>query len=145
VSLSKSQAFTIVKPSMYAWPGMAPADPQENLFCFDNLAQHPGILHSTLFVAQAFHDSAVGRSDGTVAQLHLSKALSHLQQSLNDRDEAVQLSTMAVITSLAMASVIAGDLDTAAKHMDGLYRIVELRGGLHSLEPGSMIEHKARS
>jgi hypothetical protein len=29
--------------------------------------------------------------------------------------------------------------------MDGLQKIVELRGGLQSLGLGSMIEHKARS
>jgi hypothetical protein len=88
---------------------------------------------------------ALGQPYSTTAQLHLAKALSHLQRSLDDQKEAVELSTMAVVASLAMAAVIAGDLSTAAKHMDGLHRIIELRGGLQSLGPDSMIEHKARA
>lgn len=118
---------------------------QDNLFCLANLSQHQGILHSTLFAAQAFHDLSLGGSYGTIARFHLAKAITHLQQSLDNKDEALQPSTMAVVTSLAMATVIAGDLKTAAKHMDGLHRIIQLRGGLGSLGTASMIEHKARA
>lgn len=125
---------------------MAATSPDDDkLFCFANLIHHPGILHSTLFATQAFHDLTTGQAYGTVAQRHLAKALGLLQKSLDDPKEAMELSTMAVVTSLAMAAVIAGDLETAAKHMDGLKKMVEIRGGLQSLGTGSMIEHKARS
>ncbi|SPQ22769.1 4248f89a-6488-4b15-b872-058bfed90f9e [Thermothielavioides terrestris] len=139
------RVFTVIKPSTYALQDIAVVSPQDDLFCFTNFSQHPGILHSTLFAAQAFQDVALGQPYSTTAQLHLAKALSHLQRSLDDQKEAVELSTMAVVASLAMAAVIAGDLSTAAKHMDGLHRIIELRGGLQSLGPDSMIEHKARA
>jgi hypothetical protein len=143
----KLQAFTVIKPATYALQDLASASPDDDgkLFCFGNLAQHPGILHTTLFATQAFHDLAVGQAYGTVARHHLAKALGHLQKSLDDQQEAMGLSTMAIVTALAMAAVVAGDLDTAIKHMDGLQKIVELRGGLQSLGLGSMIEHKARS
>jgi hypothetical protein len=136
----------VVKPAIYGLQDMAVDNPDDDkLFCLTNFAQQPGILHSTLFAAQAFHDLATGQPFSTVAQVHLAKALRHLQRSLDDEKEAIEFSTMAVVASLAMAAVVAGDLTTAAKHMDGLRRIVELRGGLRSLGPSSMIEHKARA
>ena len=131
---------------MYGMEGMSiQGGHDDKLFCFANLTHHPGILHSTLFIAQTFHDLAIGITYGSVARLHLAKALRLLQTSLDDKKEAVELSTMAVVASLAMAAVVAGDLEAAGTHMDGLHRIVELRGGLRSLGHGSMIEHKAKS
>lgn len=123
---------------------MTTAVHDDKLFCFANLTHHPGILHSTVFAAQAFHDMALGHPYSNIARLHLGKALGHLQRSLDDREKAVELSTMAVVASLATAAIISRDFDTATKHMDGLQRMVELRGGLQCLGPGSMIEHKAR-
>ncbi|KAL2135127.1 hypothetical protein VTI74DRAFT_9720 [Chaetomium olivicolor] len=139
------QALTVVKPSTYALHDITTKIPQDNLFCIANFSHHPGILHSTLFAVQAFRDLRSGGSYGTVARFHLSKALTHLQRSFDDREEAIKLSTMAVVTALAMAAVIAGDLTTAARHMDGLQRILQLRGGIESLGANSMIEHKARA
>ncbi|KAK4097296.1 hypothetical protein N658DRAFT_500607 [Parathielavia hyrcaniae] len=138
------RALTVVKPAAYGLQGMAIEPPRDdNLFCFANFTHDPGILHSTLFSAQAFHDLALGYPYSKVAQVHLYKALRHLQKCLDDQRQAVELSTTAVVASLAMAAVIAGDLATAAKHMDGPQRILQLRGGLQSLQPGSMLEHKA--
>ncbi|KAK4153794.1 hypothetical protein C8A00DRAFT_43359 [Chaetomidium leptoderma] len=138
------RAFTVVKPATYGLQGIAVDGSQDDkLFCFANLTHRPGILHSTLFAAQAFHDLTRGLPFGAVARLHLAKAFNHLQKSLDDKREAVELSTMAVVVSLAMAAVITGDLETAAKHMDGLQKIVELRGGSQSWRSSSMIIHKA--
>lgn len=53
-------------------------------------------------------------------------------------------STMAVVTSLAVAAIVAGDPETAGKHMDGLRKILDLRGGVKSLVPGSLIDYKAK-
>ncbi|KAL2015673.1 hypothetical protein VTK56DRAFT_5030 [Thermocarpiscus australiensis] len=139
------RAFTIVKPATYALQDITVDTHQDNLFCFTNLTDHPGILHSMVFAAQAFHDVARGHSYGPVAQLHLGKALHHLQKSLDNQKEAVELTTISVVLSLALAAVITGDLTTASKHMDGLRRIVELRGGLQSLGPGSLMADKARA
>ena len=71
----------------------------------------------------------MGLPYGSIPRLHLAKALRHLQTSLDDEREAIKLSTMAVVASLAMVTVIVGDFETAGKHMDGLQKMVELRGG----------------
>ncbi|KAK4234744.1 hypothetical protein C8A03DRAFT_46987 [Achaetomium macrosporum] len=122
------RALTIVKPATEALQDITIDTPQDNLFCFTNLTDHPGILHSMVFAAQAFHDVACGHSYGP----------------LDNPKAVVELTTIAIVSSLAIAAVITRDLATASKHMDGLRMIVELRGGLQSLGPGSLIAHKAR-
>jgi hypothetical protein len=137
--------LTVVKPEIYAMHNITTATPgDDKMFCFPDLAQHPGILHSTLFAAQAFYDLATGQTYGPIARHHLSKALVHLQASLDDKKEAVGLATMGSVASLAMSAVVAGDLETAVKHMDGLKKIIDLRGGMESFGSDSMIGHKAR-
>ncbi|KAH6844516.1 hypothetical protein B0I37DRAFT_342938 [Chaetomium sp. MPI-CAGE-AT-0009] len=139
------RALTVVKPEIYAMSHLVSAHPNDDkMFCFPDLAQHPGILHSTLFAAQAFYDLATGQTYGPVARHHLSKALKHLQMSLDDKKEAMELSTMGAVASLAMSAVVAGDFETAGKHMDGLKKIIDLRGGMPSFGQDSMIGHKAR-
>lgn len=102
------------------------------------------MLHTVVFTAQVFHDTFIGPSCGRTAEFHLAKTLAILQQSLNDGTEATSNETMAVVTSLAMAAFILGDIETARKHMDGLSRMVTLRGGFKALGKGALIEHKAR-
>ncbi|KAH6649230.1 hypothetical protein F5144DRAFT_500195 [Chaetomium tenue] len=139
------RALTVVKPEIYAMQHITTATSgDDKVFCFPDLAHHPGILHSTLFAAQAFFDLATGQTYGPIARHHLSKALAHLQASLDDEKEAVGLATMGSVASLAMSAVVAGDLETAVKHMDGLKKIIDLRGGMKSFGSDSMIGHKAR-
>ncbi len=117
---------------------------EDDLFSFANLTRYPGILHSLVFAGQTFHDLSLGPSLGTKARLHLSKAIYHLQKSLDNPTEATQYTTCATIMSLAVAFLIAGDIETTGKHLDGLRKILNLRGGMKSLGSGSIIEYKAR-
>ncbi|KAF7562841.1 hypothetical protein G7046_g1284 [Stylonectria norvegica] len=138
------RAFAIIVPSTYTIENTLVEGSHQDLFCLSNLSRHPAMVHSLIFTTQAFHDMSVGPTYGKEAQFHLSKTLYYLQESLNDSELAISNSTMAIVTSLATAAVMVGELDTAKKHMDGLYRIVQLRGGLKSLGEGSMTEHKAQ-
>ncbi|KAE8165719.1 hypothetical protein BDV40DRAFT_257392 [Aspergillus tamarii] len=103
------------------------------------------MVHSIMFAAQAFHDMSLGASYGPLTRFHLAKTLQYLQQSLEDSVEATTSSTMTVVGLLSLAGIIAGDLESAAKHMDGLQRIIELRGGWGTLIDRETIEHKAKT
>ena len=102
------------------------------------------MTHTVVFTAQAFYERALGISYGKKAQFHLAKTLKYLQDSLDNPNEATSNSTLAVVTTLAMAAILLGELETAGKHMDGLARMIELRGGFRCLGKGAIIEHKAR-
>ena len=142
---SPSEVFTVIKPDTYGLQDVTNAHLYDHkMFCFANLTNHPGILHATIFAVQAYHDLALGHTYGRLARVHLGKALFHLQRSLDNRNEAIELSTIAVVAALATAAIIARDVEAAVAHMDGLRRMVELRGGFQSFGSDSMIEHKAR-
>jgi hypothetical protein len=102
------------------------------------------MIHAIVFMVQSLDDSRSQVPRGDVATYHLGKTLQYLGQIIQDETAATTKSVMAVILSLAYAAAMQGELETIQKHMDGLYRIVCLRGGLESLGPGSMIEHKAQ-
>lgn len=102
------------------------------------------MIHAVLYTAQTFYESSTGIPQGRVAQHHLAETLRHLQLAINDNDERMKNTTMAVVVSLTMAAAIKNDLKGLLMHLDGLYQMVMLRGGLVSLGPGSMIEHKTR-
>lgn len=102
------------------------------------------MLPSLLFAAQAYHDIVSNSAVGEKAQRYLAQALRELQQTLADAKGATSDSTMVVVASLATGSLIAGDFETTKKHLDGLHRILNMRGGVQTLEQGGMIEYKAQ-
>jgi hypothetical protein len=135
----------VVKPATYTIEHtLVNRKKADDLFCYSNIAEHPAMFHAVLFTAQAFHDVSLGEPYGQIAQFHLSRTLYFLQQNLGDKEKATSDVTMSVVTSLAMSSVLLGDVETTKKHMDGLYRMIQWRGGLETLEPGGMVEHKAQ-
>ncbi|KAH7151901.1 hypothetical protein B0J13DRAFT_251043 [Dactylonectria estremocensis] len=136
------RAFTIIKPSTYTIEVALVEGQRSDMLCFDNFSQHPALLHSILFTAQAFCDLSLGHVYGKTARFHLAKTLYHLQQCIQNDREATTESTMTVVMSLASAAAILGDIESLGKHMDGLHRMIEMRGGLSALDSG-VIKHKA--
>ncbi|KAE8369789.1 hypothetical protein BDV27DRAFT_120206 [Aspergillus caelatus] len=130
---------------MHAFDTVTDHSHPDKMLCFADISQSPAMVHSIMFAAQAFHDMSLGASYGPVTRFHLAKTLQYLQQSLGDRIEATKSSTMTVVGLLSLAGIIAGDLESAAKHMDGLQRMIELRGGWDSLIDRETIEHKAKT
>ena len=116
----------------------------DNVFCFTNLAQSPAMLHSILFSTQAFRDMSLRLPPSDVARWHQTQTLIQLRGVLEDKVEGLKTSTMAVVASLAMAAVFGGDLETARMHIDGLWRIIEVKGGWNAVGRGGMVEHKAQ-
>jgi DNA-binding MltR family transcriptional regulator len=64
--------------------------------------------------------------------VHHSEALKQLRERLSNEGEQIKFSdsTVLVILSLATHAHLSGDYDTAKHHMEGLRKIVDLRGGL---------------
>lgn len=92
-------------------------------------------LHSMIFTTQSFHDMKSGGRPGPLALFHFCKTLGLLQQRIATNDDilAVSDATMMVVMTLATAASVIGDHEAAMTHMNGLCRIVELRGGLEAL------------
>ena len=117
---------------------------EAQLFQLSDIHTHEATIHSILYTAQAFEELLLRRPFSTITRFHLGKTLYHLQQSLNDVHAATTLATIAVITNLTSAASACGDMETTIKHMDGLCRILELRGGIAPVDTASMIELKCQ-
>ena len=137
-------AFSVVKPATHTIQNLVVGTPSDDFFSIDRLSEHPAMTHAVVFTTQAFYERTYGVSYARTPQFHLAKTLKYLQESLNNPSDATSNSTLSVVASLAIGEVLLGELETAGKHMDGLARMIELRGGFGNLGRVASIEHKAR-
>jgi hypothetical protein len=94
-----------------------------------------GCLHSIVFAIEAFSDKFSHKKLGSTARFHLVKTLQHLQARLYEFDKtlAISDSTIMVVVLLASTAELMDDLRAAENHIQGLEKIVNLRGGVWAL------------
>jgi hypothetical protein len=108
------------------------ADSNEWLYI---LGQDTAGIHIAAFAIETFIDRVLRRQENVVnlaATLHFQKGLVLLRERLLGEDDEMKISdsTMGVVLKLASAAHFEGDYQAAKHHMDGLRRMVDLRGGL---------------
>ncbi|KIW21664.1 hypothetical protein PV08_02244 [Exophiala spinifera] len=105
-------------------------------------------IHSMMFSVRAFVDNISSLEQiSKAAAFHYDQTLRHLQARINvfehtAWDPALSDCTIMVILNLAQAAEITGDLEAARNHVNGLLRIVSLRGGLRSLHAHNNLQVK---
>ena len=101
-----------------------------------------------MFSVRAFVDTASnGGQISRQAAFHYAQTLQLLQARLNafeqgQRDMVLCDSTIMVIIILAAAAELTGDLTAVENHVDGLLKIVSLKGGLRSLNTHNNLQVK---
>jgi hypothetical protein len=108
------------------------ADNRERLY---PLTSDPIALHMIAFSVEGFINRILRHQEdaiNSVAMLHLQKVLRLLRHRLlgDDNETKVSDSTMGVVLKLASAAHFDGDYKASRQHMEGLRRMVDLRGGL---------------
>ncbi len=107
-------------------------------------------LHAMVFSTRAFFVLMLSRRNGSTAtssgvsqrtSLHFSKAVRILRERilLGDETEKVSFPTVTVVLMLASHAHMMGDQKSARLHMEGLYKIVNLRGGIHTFRDHSKL------
>lgn len=90
------------------------------------------------FAVQGFIDRVLRRQGNLnpVAILHFQKGLRLLRERLLGDDDQTKISdsTMSVVLKLASVAQFDGDYETSKQHMEGLRKMVDLRGGLDVFE-----------
>ena len=98
------------------------------------LAVDPAYLHAMIFTSQFYFDALrTGKSVSISrrAMPHFLKTLKLLRERMADDNQAkLSDSTAAAIMGLVGHAQLTGDFKTARHHMEGLYKIVILRGGV---------------
>ncbi|KAK3940202.1 hypothetical protein QBC46DRAFT_288823, partial [Diplogelasinospora grovesii] len=101
------------------------------------LAVDPAFLHAKIFTSLYYFDVILSRtSSGPTQRIlhHHHKALSLLRERLLSGDDDARLSnnTVSIVLGLAGQAFWTGDVRSAINHMEGIRRIVHLRGGLRT-------------
>lgn len=98
------------------------------------IATDAAALHVTAFAVEEFISRVLRGRDtiNPVATSHLQKGLRLLRERLlaEDDDTRISDSTISVVLKLASAAHFEGDSIASRNHMEGLCRMVELRGGV---------------
>ncbi|KAF1964065.1 hypothetical protein BU23DRAFT_494060 [Bimuria novae-zelandiae CBS 107.79] len=91
-------------------------------------------FHCNIAQMQACNELFLGDGeDSPMAMYHLSKTLEHVQARLQSA-EALSDSTMSLVMALITQEQVRHQHEAASIHMDGLVGMIQLRGGLASLE-----------
>lgn len=108
-------------------------------------ARHPvgfdaAALHINAYALESFIDRVLRRRpEATLnpeATRHHQRGLQLLRQKLlgDDEEEKISDATISAILKLATAAQFDGDAATSRQHMQGLRKMVDLRGGLDAFE-----------
>ncbi|EHK41992.1 uncharacterized protein TrAtP1_011660 [Trichoderma atroviride] len=92
-------------------------------------------LHCTLFSVEAYLELCLRKSHGPLTHFYFQKTLRLLQDRLDKPGDPLSISdpTIMVVSVLGLTAEVTGDSMAAKKHMEGLRRMVDLRGGLEML------------
>lgn len=92
-------------------------------------------LHCTLFSVEAYLEACLQKTQGPLAHFYFQKTIRLLQDRLDRPDDPQTISdpTIMVVSVLGLTTEVTGDYMAAKKHMEGLRRMVDLRGGLEML------------
>jgi hypothetical protein len=110
------------------------ADNRDRLY---PLASDAIALHITAFSIEGFINKVLLQQENpinSVALLHFQKGLSLLRHRLlgDDNESKISDSTMGVVLKLAGVAHFDGDHNASKHHMEGLRKMVDLRGGLET-------------
>lgn len=100
------------------------------------LSSDAAYLNAVIYAHQFYHDLVAGRKpkdiepSRSVAYRHLSRSLHLLQEKLSDEHARLSDSTLKVILTLAGHSARLGQHEMVTRHIRGVRKIVDLRGGV---------------
>ncbi len=108
------------------------------------LAVDAAFLHIAAFAANEFIRKILGRQNSPHSQdpaQHFHEGVQILRTRLSQEDEISKISdaTISVVLTLAISAHLSGDHATAKKHMEGIRRMVGLRGGVAALKGNKLL------
>ncbi|CAG9988221.1 unnamed protein product [Clonostachys byssicola] len=94
---------------------------------------HDPLYSDTLFhIARSYLDT-VGKGHMLTGVTLINKAMAELRKKLTEANFIITDSVLLTVLCLALISDTLGDLDAAIKHVNGLWQLIKLRGGLLGL------------
>ncbi|KAI1390318.1 uncharacterized protein F4822DRAFT_428656 [Hypoxylon trugodes] len=141
-TVEQSAINTIMEFSSQAKKAMFPLETcinfgPKDLAYIEALTIDAAYLHAMAFSTQIYFDLRPGRQDRkSSAYMHVAKTLQLLRERLDNAELDISKSwftTTAVIMCLAFYAHVMGEVQTARHHMQGLRKIVDMKGELSAL------------
>lgn len=132
---------TIIKQSMYPIELCLEFDYRGSIW-FQYLQMDPIYLHSTLWTAQAYFDWIKGHGSSLASMYHETNTLHLLQKRVTDSRMATTDITISVVVTLVMMTILLGNHEASRKHMAGLHKMVNIRGGLYVFKENPQLQLK---
>ncbi|KAK4120924.1 hypothetical protein N657DRAFT_692803 [Parathielavia appendiculata] len=126
-----SRWFTVIKRSIY--PVEACVQPSDSQW-LEYMTYDQAYLHSVLCSTQGFFDFVREAKFGPKVIYYLNKTLQTLREHLADDELATSNSTISTVLTLVMLSDVMDDTAAAKNHLQGLYQLVNIRGGILALQ-----------
>jgi hypothetical protein len=106
-------------------------------------------LHITAFAVEGFFDRVLRRhkkSTNPAAMLHFQKGLTLLRERLLGEDDEAKISdtTIGVVLKLAGTAHFDGNDHDSKQHIEGLRKMVDLRGGLDGFKGNKLFNEMLR-
>ncbi|EXJ96425.1 hypothetical protein A1O1_01551 [Capronia coronata CBS 617.96] len=118
---------------------------------FNPLEFDAACLHVIMFAAEVFRDKLSGRSPQSLATsqeatVHFLKGVQILRERLSTGDENTHSSdsTIAAVLTLAMTALLMGEDETFKHHMNGVRKMVDLRGGIAAFKGNKLLSEMFR-
>ncbi|KAI0138188.1 hypothetical protein F4776DRAFT_621013 [Hypoxylon sp. NC0597] len=122
--------------------------PRDNEGWIPLFGRDAAALHITAFAMQGFIDKVLRRQNiiNPPAILHLQRGLKLLRERLLADDDEIKVSdsTMGLVLKLASTTHFNGDHQASKQHMEGLRKMVDLRGGLDVLRDKTFLVEMLR-
>ncbi|KAL2826463.1 hypothetical protein BDW59DRAFT_65377 [Aspergillus cavernicola] len=93
----------------------------------------PCLFHATLYAGSSHFDLLRGEKPSSITLYHQSEAIRLLNKRLSSPVAAMDDRTLVAITPLALFADLNGDQAAADVHRAGLWKLVEMKGGLDKL------------
>ncbi|KAI1376859.1 fungal-specific transcription factor domain-containing protein [Hypoxylon crocopeplum] len=122
------EAYWGFNPSRDVWVPLALTDPV--------------LLNSVLFTSEQFLARMTGKKECPLAINHLTQTIQILNERLRDPSQQISDPTIAAVTGLALTEQSSGNHENWRIHMEGIKRMVEMRGGLSTFESNSILYDK---
>lgn len=119
---------------------LIPVNPKDKWF--NHAITDPALFHATMLHAAAHH-MFLSRSGDLSEQWRLKReTIALVNQSLSDPIQSVSDVTIGAVVCLVLFENQSGNVEASNIHMDGLQRMINLRGGLSTLGLSGVLKRK---
>jgi hypothetical protein len=114
-----------------------------NTVWLEYMCMDPLNLHSTLWCTQSYFDWVSRNGPSIRSMVHEAKTLALLQHRITKGNpDPISDTTIAVVVALVLTKALIGDFKTAITHVEGLARMVSMRGGVRAFQGNAQLQIK---